>query len=38
MTNFPEKNLLLMKYQHVADVVAEFHSCVACVKGVWGGG
>ena len=26
--------LLLMRYQHVADVVVEFYSCVTCVKGV----
>ena len=26
--------LLLMKYQHIADVVMEFHSCATCVKGV----
>ena len=25
--------LFLMKYQHVADIVVEFYSCVTCVKG-----
>ena len=32
-----KKKLLLMKYQHVADVVVEFFSCATSSKGVWGG-
>ena len=28
------KKILLMKYQHVANVVVEFYSCATCVKGV----
>jgi len=31
-----KKKLLLMKYEHVADVV-KFYSCATCVKGVYGG-
>ena len=29
--------MLLMKNQHVADVVVEFYGCVKCAKGVYGG-
>ena len=32
-----KKMLLLMKYQHVADVAVEIHSCAKCVKGGLGG-
>ena len=30
-----KKKILLMKDQHVADVVVEFYSCATCVKGVY---
>ena len=29
--------LLLMKYEHVADVVVEYYSCATCARGVGGG-
>ena len=31
---FKQFFLLLIKYQHVADVVVKFYSCVTCVNGV----
>ena len=30
-----KEKLLLMKYQHVADIVVKFYSCATCVKWVW---
>ena len=32
-----KKKLLLMKYEHVADVVVKFFSCATCVNGFDGG-
>ena len=34
MTKFKRKILLIMKYQHVADVIVEIYSCATCVKRV----
>ena len=36
-TKFSKKFLLLMKDEHVADVVVKFYSCATYVKGVYGG-
>ena len=39
MTKFKKRYfLLLMKYQHVADVVVEYYSCATCARGVGGEG